>query len=645
MRKKGIVVSSDAIYQCDANIVALMKLHSVDDSCISRMKLKGFVNLKSLQLLCNCSPSVVCDMIGILDTNAVNGSCSDSDNVSLHYILKKIVRIINSCDDISKYIDYHSRKIAAMHDSEGDGIYNEIPSVIQISAASKTRLNKKKGVGDVMVSDIIDIQYDSIHKRVGSSKTYNDIDSRLGNNGDGLDSVLSIVNAVEESPYIKEGTVYKLCTTKDAWVLRDISIDILHSSITLQSMKQGLNSNSSSPSSSSIDSNTIWLSNTYCILQLLAGEHYGKRRAIRLFWPEIEYELLISTDGTRDKDYMAWYQHLSLLVQPSYHTLNSRKNIFNSSHSSSLCALSIKSYCRKVTSLISRSDILIMVTASTEPKELLNHDDIRRYGIGYINRKYPHSSVFYYGDVHPKNRFKWDLMVQEFPERHQEELRRFLIAKNYDTSQAIQALYDHILWRRLYLPIDPTKIVKELSRGTCFVRNKDREGHPVIYFFIDKHDTDSRDLDNTILMLLYRMEQAVSRLPDRNGTVTLLLALEMRGNRMHHKPWDAILLKNITDILRKNYPGRLHRILLYRPFASNSRLRISSRIKEYVFIRTMSKVVVSKVAVVTKVSDLSYYIEPKYLLEVLGGTDQFDFNKHVSMSNNHINGMSYVCIP
>lgn len=87
-------------------------------------------------------------------------------------------------------------------------------------------------------------------------------------------------------------------------------------------------------------------------------------------------------------------------------------------------------------------------------------------------------------------------------------------------------LQAHIQWRLQMFPLNPSSIIHELRKGKCFVRGKDKAGHPVIYYFTRKQDPKERKVEDVIKMLVYRAEQAIWMMPNRTGKVTVLFIRE-----------------------------------------------------------------------------------------------------------------------
>jgi hypothetical protein len=89
-------------------------------------------------------------------------------------------------------------------------------------------------------------------------------------------------------------------------------------------------------------------------------------------------------------------------------------------------------------------------------------------------------------------------MRDSFPGHEDDDLIRFLIARDGDYSLAYDMYRKHLDW--LERNPKPTKdsIVNCLSRRWTYVHGFDREGHPLLIAKIARHSKDNRDLQETI---------------------------------------------------------------------------------------------------------------------------------------------------
>lgn len=69
-------------------------------------------------------------------------------------------------------------------------------------------------------------------------------------------------------------------------------------------------------------------------------------------------------------------------------------------------------------------------------------------------------------------------------------------------------------------------------------------------------------------MIIYRMEQAISCLPMRDGKITIVIACD--GAKAHN--WDNELLGAWAKLMKEHYPGRLFNLLV-APVGNSLRLR------------------------------------------------------------------------
>ncbi|CAM9302239.1 unnamed protein product [Discosporangium mesarthrocarpum] len=176
-------------------------------------------------------------------------------------------------------------------------------------------------------------------------------------------------------------------------------------------------------------------------------------------------------------------------------------------------------------------------------------------------------------------------------------------------------LRDHLVWRQANLPIHRNSILDELRSGKCYVRKKDVEGHPVIWYNVRLQTPWDRDVDKTTSMVIYRVEEAIHSMSD--GVEKITLIFDRTG--FERKNADLALWKHCASVLQANYPERCAKIVIY-PTGK--------------FFRTMwgvikwflNPVTRGKVHMPAAASELTSLIPAQDLPLHLGGMDTYEFD-------------------
>jgi hypothetical protein len=74
----------------------------------------------------------------------------------------------------------------------------------------------------------------------------------------------------------------------------------------------------------------------------------------------------------------------------------------------------------------------------------------------------------------------FDAMKKEFPDQDDEDIARFLIARNGDVSKAAPFLQKHLSWRAENLPLKANSFYREYVKGKIYIEGCDIKGHPLI---------------------------------------------------------------------------------------------------------------------------------------------------------------------
>jgi hypothetical protein len=95
----------------------------------------------------------------------------------------------------------------------------------------------------------------------------------------------------------------------------------------------------------------------------------------------------------------------------------------------------------------------------------------------------------------------------EFPNIPDEELLRYLIARNDNIHKAKEQLYKaQALKLKLGWPIRQQDCFNEMQTGKIYCRGNDKEGRPIILFHSGLHDTGIRNLEETQKLLIWWAE-------------------------------------------------------------------------------------------------------------------------------------------
>jgi hypothetical protein len=104
------------------------------------------------------------------------------------------------------------------------------------------------------------------------------------------------------------------------------------------------------------------------------------------------------------------------------------------------------------------------------------------------------------------------------------DLRRYLVASGLDIPKATMRLIESAIWRGITFPIDTRACRIELQSGQFFQQGYDVDKFPVFYFRNMCLGPWRQDADAVMKAVLYRLDEALSRLP-RDSKVTLIILL------------------------------------------------------------------------------------------------------------------------
>ena len=134
--------------------------------------------------------------------------------------------------------------------------------------------------------------------------------------------------------------------------------------------------------------------------------------------------------------------------------------------------------------------------------------------------------------------------------------RRFLAARGGNVKKASLMLKTNLAWRKTTLPIDKNEIKKMRRKMKFFTRGYDKDGHPLLHF-IGPHHSSKDDLQETMKMMTYVLEDCVDHLPRGIEKFTLMLFLPT-GSEM-----DRSLVQAVSKLFGENYPERMHKCFVF----------------------------------------------------------------------------------
>lgn len=414
------------------------------------------------------------------------------------------------------------------------------------------------------------------------------------------------------------------------WKLRDFRADMVPGTLSYTTKKTN-------------DKRVLWITRG-CIIQRLDGKYEGRVGCIRVIWPS-GFDLILSTIDN-EPSCTRWYDYLCAVLSPAddYRT---RREALRSDLAFALHRASIRSqkdkeltpYGFELSSLGQQQKLALRVRSSFSDVFPLLQDAAQfRELLSLKTEKQRENSIEYFRwstSAHPWNNYielpdahyatcpstteisaAWEALVDAFPDRHYEELRRFLVAASWDAAKATAALKRHVEWRRSMLPLRPDSCYDELLKGTCFVRGLDHAGRPVIYYFVEERDAPQRRLEEQVRACVYRLEQAIARLLYRDGKVTVLVVFPRVATTavLYNQP----LIKALAATVADHYPERLHALLVY-PSTANTALTMTRE------RASIGGDIFRRIILVPDESTLRCFIPQESLVSKVGGSDPYTF--------------------
>lgn len=349
-----------------------------------------------------------------------------------------------------------------------------------------------------------------------------------------------------------------------------------------------------------------------CFVQHIDSTHWGKRYLVRIVWPS-GYDIILSCKNSKES--REWYDYLATMVNPPRYVRERRMKLFENPAAQALVRSTVRSYHFKIrkASGFHEARVLDVTDLPGLVKEKEDENDQFLWSIGYPYSKYPETPEFHASYTPVEHRDAWLALCTAFPERHQEELRRFLISSNYKVETASIALREHISWRNKHIPINPETILKELHFGKIYVRGQDFHGHPIVHVQEKKHF--QTNFDDTCKSILYRVEQAIAMIPVRDGKITVFL--NRKGATFSNS--DPKLLSWVIETFRKHYPERLFNFIVYPGSSFSSSFKLLA----------LGSNTRPKIKFVSSDVELHKFIPKKFLGPDCQGIDNFDFDLDV----------------
>lgn len=382
---------------------------------------------------------------------------------------------------------------------------------------------------------------------------------------------------------------------------------------------------------------TVWFVSG-CVLHRLEGSVFGRTCTFRVVWPS-GFDLILSADDA--PACAMWFEYLCAMQCPTKEIMYVRERDYpNVAQACALQAGSIRSQKFRELRPFGVTKLYLKISYSVSDAFKALEDEVlfaqfgqqlefadeldpageaRKWAAGYPQRRYDELPQLHYATLPSISPYceAWEAMCTAFPTRHQEELRRFLVAHQYTVDKAATALRAHIDWRAKTFPLNPATLVKELSKGKCFVHGLDHYGHPVIYYLTHRQDPTARSIEENIRAVVYRLEQAIARMPNRDGKVTVVVIRE--GAQAKNR--DINLVLPLAKVLQDNYPERLHACVVYPAgLIFRTSLQVAGG-------HGLSSDSFSRLVCVTDKKDMRFYVPTHCLLERLGGTDPYDFGQ------------------
>ena len=215
-----------------------------------------------------------------------------------------------------------------------------------------------------------------------------------------------------------------------------------------------------------------------------------------------------------------------------------------------------------------------------------------------------------------------------------------MVNAKHDATAASEALRRHIQWRAACLPLRPHSFAHELDKGECFVHGIDHSGCPVIYYFVEKQSAaalaansrnasgSAQGLESQVKACLYRLEQAIARLPSRDGKVSVLVCFPLGAQDSYFR--NTALALALARVVADNYPERLNALMLY-PRKSASLVDLARE-----GLSQLPTEITRRIVAVPDEATLRSLV-PKFCTPArVGGDDQYSFSSDVAAAGSSV---------
>ncbi len=197
---------------------------------------------------------------------------------------------------------------------------------------------------------------------------------------------------------------------------------------------------------------------------------------------------------------------------------------------------------------------------------------------------------------------------------------RFLIAREYKTSKAMEMWKKWYDWRTTYKAdeIKEEEISHELKTGKAFWCGHDKENRPCLYLKIRRHFPKACPIEETLRFGIYLIENGV-KIMEELGSSKMVVIWDREG--FTSKNYDKSMLgmaKQLMGILQDFYAERLEAVYILH---ANWFFKMMYGIIKP-FLAEKSR---KKKKILSKTEDLLNYFDADQLLPEYGGTNKFEY--------------------
>ncbi|XP_030372788.1 motile sperm domain-containing protein 2 [Scaptodrosophila lebanonensis] len=192
-------------------------------------------------------------------------------------------------------------------------------------------------------------------------------------------------------------------------------------------------------------------------------------------------------------------------------------------------------------------------------------------------------------------------------------LSQLLQVYDLDVEKTLQRLWENCAWRKSFgvNEIDESNVNAEyLHDGQIFVRNKDKDGKPLLILSMKKHSK-SQNSDELMRIIVYWIE----RIHRENYLEKVTIFMDMSGTGLSNVDLDFI--KRIIELFETKYPSAPNYILVHDlPFLLNAAFKI---------VKTFLPADALEILKVTSKKDITLYVDKDNCLKLWGGNDDYEY--------------------